>query len=58
MEDLIAKSGLSSRGFYELRDSICEKCGVKFERVDGKLLCPKCGGNVGRLKQTGVLNVK
>ena len=43
---------------YELRDSTCEKCGVKFEHVEKEgekviLRCPKCGGNKGRLKQTG-----
>ena len=60
-----AQSGLSVRGFYELRDSTCEKCLVKFERIEPKkegekviLFCPKCGGNVGRLKQTGVLKPK
>ena len=49
------QAGLSCRGSYELRDGTCEKCGVKFEIIDGKLVCPVCGGDIGRLKQTGVL---
>ncbi|MBA7632053.1 hypothetical protein ES703_39595 [subsurface metagenome] len=53
------KSGLTTKGFYELRDSTCKKCLVKFDRREenGKviLVCPKCGGNIGRLKQKGVL---
>lgn len=69
-----AHQGLSARGFYELRDSTCEKCGVRFKREHSrlvffllthlfkkrvnKLYCPICGGNVGRLKQTGVLKPK
>ena len=57
-----ARVGLGSWGTYELRDSTCEKCGVKFERTEkeGKviLFCPVCGGNIGRLKQKGVLNVE
>lgn len=65
MTELTAKSGLAARGFYELRDSTCEKCLVKFERIEPKtegekviLRCPICGGNVGQLKQTGVLKPK
>lgn len=63
MAELSARAGLSSRGSYELRDSTCEKCGVKFEHVEKEgekviLRCPICGGNTGRLKHTGVLKPK
>lgn len=57
-----AKSGLKTMGFYELRDGTCEKCEVKMTRIEPKekggkvrMVCPVCGGNVGRLKQRGVL---
>ena len=57
-----AQSGLSARGTYELRDSTCEKCLVKFDVIKegGKIIlrCPVCGGDVGRLKQTGILKPK
>lgn len=58
-----AQAGLAAWGSYELRDSTCEKCLVKFEHVEKegekvKLRCPVCGGDVGRLKQTGVLKPK
>lgn len=56
------KSNLRTRGFYELRDSTCEKCEVKMTRIEPQnegekatFICPSCGGNVGRLKQRGVL---
>lgn len=62
MAELTAQAGLSARGFYELRDSTCEKCEVKMERIEPKekggkvrMVCPVCGGSVGRLKQRGVL---
>jgi len=58
-----AQTGLASWGTYELRDSTCEKCLVKLEHMEEEgekviLRCPICGGNVGRLKQTGVLKPK
>lgn len=41
MSELSAKSGLAARGFYELRDSTCEKCEVKFEHIPTGELIPK-----------------
>ena len=47
-------------GTYELRDGICEKCGVEMELIPkegGGLThkCPQCGGDVGQLKQSGIV---
>ena len=58
-----AQASLYSWGSYELRDGTCEKCLVKLEHVEKEgekviLRCPVCGGNTGRLKQTGVLKPK
>lgn len=63
MVEMNAQAGLASCGTYELRDSTCEKCLVKLEHVEKEgekviLRCPTCGGNTGRLKQTGVLKPK
>lgn len=49
------KTGLRAEGFYEWRDSTCENCNIKFERIKGKFVCPICGGDIGRLKGKGKL---
>lgn len=50
-------------GTYVVRDNTCVTCNVKMDLIpkeNGGLQnkCPKCGGHVGRVKQTGIIRAK
>jgi len=68
-----AESGMSARGFYEVRSGKCPDCGTVFDPgynavtdtyshpmlLDDRRWCPKClGYRLGKLKQTGEIKGK